>query len=448
MAIWNPVSDRSNDLNQTTDPVQSSNDLTVSDSTASISLLNASQSLPTLAAPVAAVSDWFSQTFRDSGVANFVRQAYTRDDSLTRTDVIGLFREIEGNGGITSSEYQDCQTLIQDAAALKIPDPVSVLAAKVVGHNIANTLFQGTALGDLQIGSTATQLEELVDKWFFGSDRPLSVIPATSTHAERDLSYQLATGALFGTDGIFSIEDIKQGDLGDCYFLTALATTALHDPTAISNMFTDNGDGTFTVRFFAEKDGVPANADYVTVDRYLPIVSDAGTIQGFANYDNQTVGIWVALAEKAYAQFAEEQVSQRPTATNGYVYNSYDSIDGGLAYLVLPALSGRTAGYYSNQNLGNGRSGTFPSLDQIAAGLANGWAMTFGTIGTSDASFDSSTGVVMSHEYTIYSADPTTATLWLYNPWGDNLTSTGDINGYKLISYSDLIKDAIEIGIG
>ncbi|MER3476041.1 MAG: hypothetical protein C4287_05135 [Leptolyngbya sp. ERB_1_2] len=213
-------------------------------------------------------------------------------------------------------------------------------------------------------------------------------------------------------------------------------------------MFTDNGDGTFTVRLFTEKDGVVGKADYVTVDRYLPTVSKGSLQQRFAYYDNQTVGIWVALAEKAYVQFAEEQMSQRPVAPNGYVYNSYGSIEGGLAYQVMPVLSGRNATYYSDQNFGGSRSGNFLPLDQIALKLSNGWAMTIGTNGTSDSTVDSSTGITMNHEYIIYSADPATGTLWLYNPWGDTSVRTGDVNGYKLIAYRDLAKDAFEIGIG
>ncbi len=460
MVIWNTFSDRLNDSPLHTESNTKTNQFrsyltTLSDSSTLTSRLNTSSALQSVpaqstvqAAPLTAATDWFSQTFADSGIANFVRQAYTRDGGLDRIDVINLFREIESNGTVTSPEYQDCQTLIQDATTLKMPEYVANLASKVVGANIANTLFQGSALGNLQVGSSATQLERLVDKWFYGSDRPYGVIPANSTHAERDLNYQWATGALFGTDNTFSISDIRQGDLGDCFFLTALATTALHDPAAIHNMFIDNGDGTFTVRFFTEKDGAVGTPDYVTVDRYLPTVSESGVLQGFASYDNQTVGVWVALAEKAYAQLAEEQVSQRPVAANGYVYNTYASIEGGLAYQVLPALSGRNSGYYSNYNVGGGRLDNFLSISQIAQELANGWAMTVGTSGSSDSTTDPSTGVVMNHEYTIYSADPSAGTLWLYNPWGDSLASTGDTNGFKQISYSDFAKDGFEIGIG
>ncbi|BAU12114.1 unknown protein [Leptolyngbya sp. NIES-3755] len=448
MGFWNTLRDRSTDLlSDKTDTIQLRNSLTppINPKLGS----SAADPTPTTATPLAAVGDWFSQTFKDLGVANFVRQAYTQDGMLDRFDVINFFRTIEGGGNVTSAEFQDCQTLLQDATSLKIPDYVTVLASKVINPNIANTLFQGSSLGNLQVGSTATQLEYLVDKWFYGSDRPYSVIPALNGHGERSINYQWANGALFGTKNYPSITDVEQGDLGDCFFLTALATTAAHNPAAIQNMFIDNGDGTFTVKLFAEQDGTVGKADYVTVDRYLPgTVFDGGSPQRYAYYDNATVGIWVALAEKAYAQFAEEQLSQRPVSPNGYVYNSYSSIEGGLAYQALPAITGRNAGYYSNYNLGNGRSGNFLPIDQIALGLSNGWSMTVGTVGQSDSTLDPSTGIVMNHEYTIYSADPATGTLWLYNPWGDTSAATGDTNGFKQISYANFAKDGFEIGIG
>jgi hypothetical protein len=57
------------------------------------------------------------------------------------------------------------------------------------------------------------------------------------------------------------ITDVHQGRIGDCYFLSALGEVALQNPTAIRNMFTYNGNGTYTVRLF---DGTTPK--YVTVD--------------------------------------------------------------------------------------------------------------------------------------------------------------------------------------
>lgn len=86
-------------------------------------------------------------------------------------------------------------------------------------------------------------------------------------------------------------------------------------------MFIDNGDGTFTVRFF--NNGV---ADYVTVDRYLPTTSNRAAYAGWGGGEASSSmnELWVALAEKAYAQLGASGWS-RP----GNNRNSYSDIEGG-----------------------------------------------------------------------------------------------------------------------
>ena len=68
-----------------------------------------------------------------------------------------------------------------------------------------------------------------------------------------------------------------QGELGDCYFISSLGTIAKASPAAIRNMFIDNGDGTWTVRFYAN-----GTADYVTVDNMLPTDSNGYLV--YADY--------------------------------------------------------------------------------------------------------------------------------------------------------------------
>jgi len=43
--------------------------------------------------------------------------------------------------------------------------------------------------------------------------------------------------------------DVRQGQLGDCYFLATLASIAQQDPERIRNMVEANSDGTYTVWF-------------------------------------------------------------------------------------------------------------------------------------------------------------------------------------------------------
>src|SRR5262249_49480939 len=136
------------------------------------------------------------------------------------------------------------------------PGYVQVLAGDVVNGNPANAHFQGQTLGNLAAGSTARQLNELVDKWFLGADHPVS--DTLSQYV-----YTWVAGSLFVNGPAYT--DMHQGGLGDCYLIASLGSVAQSAPAAIQNMFIDNGDNTWTVRFYAN--GTP---DYVTVDRMLP----------------------------------------------------------------------------------------------------------------------------------------------------------------------------------
>ena len=137
-------------------------------------------------------------------------------------------------------------------------------------------------MGNLAAGSSSAQMENLVNKWFLGLDRP------TATGAYRQVAGQLfVSGA--------SYTDIHQGAASDCYFLSSLGEVALKNQSAITNMFVVNGDGTYTVRFFHG-----STAEYVTVDSYLP--TDSGGAFLYANrgaaYNNASNELWVALVKK------------------------------------------------------------------------------------------------------------------------------------------------------
>src|SRR5262249_23114540 len=139
-------------------------------------------------------------------------------------------------------------------------------------------------------GNPGSKLASLVDKWFLGLDRPVAA--SNSVYTE-------ANGTLFGST--IGYQDVMQGEVGDCYYLAALGSVALQNSDTIRNMFVDNGDHTWTVRFY--RNGTP---DYVTVDDYLPTRNGRFI---YANMDllasDSSNVLWVPLAEKAYAQLNE-----------------------------------------------------------------------------------------------------------------------------------------------
>ena len=341
------------------------------------------------------INDWFSLNLKDKELIDLTRNL-AKDGQLSRTDMIAVFRNAEDGNTIDANELIDLRTLVSNASRFNIDDSIRVLSNKLVNGDSANQWYTGgstpRALGNLYAGSSGSQMEDLIGKWFLGLDRPVAKSPDGAT----TYAYKFASGALF-QNGI-SYQDIKQGYVGDCYFLAGLAETVLKSPSTIQSMFIDNGDNTFTVKFI--RNGV---ADYVTVDRYLP--STSWNTFAYANngnmLDSTANELWVALAEKAYAQLNESGwIGQDNT-------NSYQGINGGWDGTVFQQLTGRATQY----------SG---SLDFTA--MVNA-AQSGNLLGVSSKpeGFVAS-NVVPNHAYVVTGYNSATQKFTLFNPWGVNNT--------------------------
>jgi hypothetical protein len=330
------------------------------------------------------VADWFSQNLRDASLVSLAR-SLKADGSLNRADMLSLFNQVKRDGSVSSNELTDLRTLVANAGTMGMTDPVRNLSNKVVNGDPANQRYQGMTLGNLAAGSTGLTLERLVNKWFLGLDRPTGDGGAT---------YVYAAGSLFGS-GV-SYTHVKQGQVSDCYFLAGLAEVAFRTPSMIGSMFLDNGDGTFAVRFF--NGGV---ADYVTVDRYLPAVNGLFRYANFqASLTDPNNRLWVALAEKAYAQLAESGWSR-----DGAKPNAYSSLALGWEGNAVQQISGRNPVL---QTLG----GDGATLTAIVNAF-NGGKMVGLDTRTSTAS-----GIVANHVYVMTGYNSATQTFSLYNPWG------------------------------
>jgi hypothetical protein len=322
-------------------------------------------------------SDWFDQHIQDSGVRSVARSRFT-DGVIDRNDMIDILRNAKDGSVINSTELTDLRTLISESSYLGMADYVHVLSDKVINGNVANTT---SGIGNLYAGSSDTQMENLIGKWFLGNDRPV----ATSPDGTTTYTYQYASGTLF-QNGI-DYNDIAQQYVGNCYYMAALAGAAFRSPSTIQSMFIDNGDDTYTVRFY--KNGV---ADYVTVDRYLPTTSWGTAIYanwGGGRYSDSTNELWVALAEKAYAQLNESGwIGQDNT-------NSYQGISGGWPHEAIEQITARNTSGYLPLEANNSSTviNTFNSGKTVF-------------LNTSD------------HAYTLVGYNSSTERFTIYNPWG------------------------------
>jgi hypothetical protein len=152
--------------------------------------------------------------------------------------------------------------------------------------------------------------------------------------------------------------------------------------------------------------------------------------------------VWVALAEKAYAQFSQSGTTNLPNVPAGSkpIPNSYQNINGSWGYRGLPSITGTNGQYFSDiyaeyDNTNDSRSGIFPSISQISTWLASGRAVSAATIK------NPTLWIVGRHEYVILGVDTATNTLTLYNPHGTTpppgQRGHGEINGVRTISYTD-----------
>jgi hypothetical protein len=277
------------------------------------------------------------------------------------------------------------------------------LANSAIGQDMANLHYQGTDLGNLAAGDSSGKMEKLVNKWFLGLDRPSTQYTDSNGNLQNP-AYQYVQGSLF-KDGI-NYTDISQGVVPDCYFLSSLGALADRNPSVIQNLFIDNGDNTFSVRFY--RDGV---AHYVTVDRYLPTKADGDRV--FASfgqdYNDPTNELWVGLAEKAFAQLNE-------SAWKGHDgTNSYFQPFGGNAARAIEQLTGWQAystDMYTTPLMGNPGSSVLSfTSDQIIDKLNSGKLVCLSSAPVSDKIFNH-------HIHFVTGYDPTTGKFAVHNPYG------------------------------
>jgi hypothetical protein len=188
-------------------------------------------------------------------------------------------------------------------------------------------------------------------------------------------------------------DSVRQGQVGDCYFLSSMVDVARTNPQSIRDMIKQNPDNTYTVSFH---------------DR-PPVTVDGKGIPNGVSAD----GRWAPILEQAWEKTrAQPEKGGSPSdaihALTGKRTNTYDIGDD------TSALGG------ARRLLGLERS----SGDLIRDGLRNHEALV------ADTGKKTSDGIVGDHAYSIVGMDDK-GNVELRNPWGSTPSTAPEPNGHQ-----------------
>lgn len=207
--------------------------------------------------------------------------------------------------------------------------------------------------------------------------------------AQQAAAYVARSGQAIAESGLPGASAVRQGQIGDCFLISAIAAVVSVDPAAFSKMIADNGDGTYTVRF--------PGADPVVVTA----PSEAELLWGASGGES---GFWPHIIERAYAQ-----VGQRAERVAQSAYYE-DGLFGGNSAVALSILTGREAQQFSTYNT------SAEEMHQILArAVADKRPLVAGTpmgLGRDDL------GLPRQHAYTVLDYNRETRTVTIRNPYG------------------------------
>jgi len=342
--------------------------------------------------------------------------AHETNGVLTYAGAFAVLRDAKAPMNATLfAELQAVADDLNAAGGISTSAYVQQMFDNVVLGNSANAYWNGgadiaTKLGNLSATSTQAQYNELMDKWFLGSDLP-GVSPAPGLIGVAT-SYEDYALPLFTSAGP-EITDVSQGAAGDCWFLAALAESAMLDPTLIENMITPHANGTYSVDF-----QVNGQSDYVTVNDDLPTYTGGakqldGSTMEFAN---STPSLWVPLVEKALAQLSEQS-----GVVTGLLYHGgqdqYYELNSGLGG-GISLITGQSTSSYTLQ--GDTPNTLTRLLGTLESSLAAGNDVL---LGTSDLRVYNN--LMSDHMFAVTAINATTDMVQLHNPWGADTIGVG-----------------------
>jgi len=223
-----------------------------------------------------------------------------------------------------------------------------------------------------------------------------------------------------GDTNAISVDDIHQGQIGDCFLLSSIGELALFHPSFISNMIHSNSNGTETVTLYTGANGKLPGFGTTAFKQVSETVTNTFASNGVNNQASQDVvngqkEIWPQVLEKAVA------------ALNG----GMSAIsNGGYPTIAMEELTGKAATWMAPSAV---------TATGLAAFAAAGDLLTFDTSTASKQPY----GLVADHCYMFDSLTTVggVAEVKVDNPWGPSYDPS-------MIPVSQLSKAFVELDIG
>ncbi|MCP4810177.1 MAG: hypothetical protein GY913_24380 [Proteobacteria bacterium] len=219
-----------------------------------------------------------------------------------------------------------------------------------------------------------------------------------------------------------SPHDVKQGSLGDCYFMAGMAATARANAEDIRHLIKDNGDGTFDVTLWLRKNGYgDFEAVTRTVDGRFPM---SGSSPKYAKVGSSADGqkeLWPMLLEKRLAM----EPGDYTLISGGNVGKNVPGFDG-----ASPMLRGKAERYTRTTSLNEDQV-----LQRMQAALDSDQPITVDSHAMADdqglASEAKKWNVYGNHAYAVESVDIEKGLINLQNPWGSSHVKELPVKDFK-----------------
>ena len=190
----------------------------------------------------------------------------------------------------------------------------------------------------------------------------------------------------------FGMDDALQGQVGDCYFIAALASVAKSHPELLEKAIKKNSDGTFTVTFFENKKGKQTPVQ-ITVDGTL--AGRRGRLEYAAARNERE--LWPMIFEKAYAAWK----------------GGFDAIEAGMSATAFQAITGAKPDFFAVTS-DSKQAELWKNLKKVTSegGVA---------VAISKPSDPSEQGIVADHAYSLLGVEEKNGQKFvqLRNPWGE-----------------------------